>query len=252
MVMVSEVIIGDGDGSGSLHDVDEPIHAVRHGNMINPDVRRAEYGDPITVAASSKSEMHDGVPDHAAAAGLDVMDVESVDDDVLHELDGDASAVGDMNVGTAAVDGLVAGDEQLLVEVDDHVAGEDDPERLGLDSSVAESAGAGVDQVVVGGVGDDIDLAVDAAKGVTPEPQGAVGELLAIAGPVGAAPPAAVDRVRGLAWAYILAELPSRRVARSPRQRSWNINVQEIDVLNHYSERERERERDKRTCAPSR
>ncbi|KAJ8620449.1 hypothetical protein MRB53_028978 [Persea americana] len=29
-----------------------------------------------------------GIPDHAAASGLDVMHVEAMDDDVLHKLDG--------------------------------------------------------------------------------------------------------------------------------------------------------------------
>ncbi|CAA7397240.1 unnamed protein product [Spirodela intermedia] len=98
VVMVGEVIVGDGDGGGALDDVDEAVHAVGHGDMEMPSPS-----------------------------------LRAVDDNVLHELQRDSRAVGDVHVGASAVDGLV----------DDHVPGEDDPQWLRLNGGVAESARSG-------------------------------------------------------------------------------------------------------------
>ena len=121
-----------------------------------------------------------------------MVDVDVVDDDVTDVLESDATAADDVDVGAAAVQGFVAVEDELLGEFDEHVGGKDDPERVGLDDGVAECAGARGDGVVVGGVGDDVDLTAFAAEGVLAESNGAVGEALAVGFPVGVAPPAVV------------------------------------------------------------
>jgi hypothetical protein len=97
------------------------------------------------------------------------VDVEPVDDDVGDVLDGDAGTIGDVHVGATSVDGLEAVHDELLLERDDHVPLEDDPERLFLDDGIAEGALARVDRVVITRVGDHVDLAVAAANGIAAE-----------------------------------------------------------------------------------
>lgn len=66
--------------------------------------------------------------------------------------------------GSAAVKGFVAVDYELFFESDEHVGGEDDPERLLLDYAVTECSLSWVSWVVVGGVCHDVDPAVFAAE----------------------------------------------------------------------------------------
>lgn len=89
---------------------------------------------------------------------------------ILHELECDLAAIADVNPSSAPIDGLVATHHELLREPDDHIVRKDDPQRLRLDHGVAEGPGLGVDEVVVGGVGDHVDLAVSAAGGALGEP----------------------------------------------------------------------------------
>lgn len=101
--------VGDGDGGGALDNVDEPIGAVPHGKMVEPDVRRSENRDTISIASGPDSNVVYGVSDHATSQRLSVVDVKAVDDHILDELQGDSATVGDVHVGATRVDGLVAG-----------------------------------------------------------------------------------------------------------------------------------------------
>lgn len=60
---------------------------------------------------------------------------------------------------------------------------------------MAEGARSWVDWVVIIGVCDDVEATVAAANGIAAEADAAVGEALAVAVPVGVAPPAVVDGV---------------------------------------------------------
>lgn len=75
----------------------------------------------------------------------------------MHILDCYLGPVGDGDACPAAVDRLVAVDDELLGEADRHVAGEHDPERLRPDDGIAEGAGAGVYELIVGGVRNDVE-----------------------------------------------------------------------------------------------
>lgn len=82
--------------------------------------------------------------------------------------------------------------------MDGHIGGEGDPERIVLDSGVAQSAGTGIDGIGVGGVSDDIELAVLAAESVTAKAKATLGEALPVSAPVRAgAAPAIVNGVSG-------------------------------------------------------
>lgn len=182
--------------------------------MIDPHIGGSEDGDAVAVAPGSLAEVVDGVPDHAAGAGDDVVDLDAMDDHIIDVLDGDAGAVGDVDGDAAAVDGLVASHEQLLGEPDHHAPGEDDPQGALLDHGVAERPRLRVHEVAVGGVGHDVDLAALSALGLVPEPEAAVRQPEPVVGPVRVAPPASVDRVGGHAWAFVhpMCQLPSRAI----------------------------------------
>jgi hypothetical protein len=218
VVVLGEVAVGDGDGGGAVGDVDEAVLAVEHGDVVDPDVAGAHDGDAVAVAGGAEAEVVVGVADLAAEVGDGVVDVEVVDDDVAHVLHGDLRAR-DVHLRAAAVDGLVAVDDELVAEVDNHVAREHDPEGPVLDHGVPERAlprGHHVEDVV-GGVGHHVELAVVPAPGAVAEPHGALGQLLAVLGPVVVATPALVDRVRRHARALVLVTQRPPRLARRRR-----------------------------------
>ena len=123
------------------------------------------------------------------------MDVQAMDDDIRNELDRDACAVSNVHIDSTSIYGLEAVHDQLLLQRDDHVALEDDPQRLVLDDSVAQGARPRVDRVVVASVCDHIVAAVAATNGIATEANPAVREALAVPLPVGVAAPAVVDGV---------------------------------------------------------
>lgn len=132
-----------------------------------------------------------------------------MDYDVGHVLNGNAGPAGDVDVGSSAVDCLERVHHQLLLQLDGHVAFEDDPQRLVLDDGVPESPRFRV-YWVVARVGDHVDFAVSASNGVLSEPNCAVRQPLPVLLPFRVAPPAIVDRVS--AAARKKTQTPSRRI----------------------------------------
>uniref|UniRef100_A0A5K1CVU7 Uncharacterized protein n=1 Tax=Nymphaea colorata TaxID=210225 RepID=A0A5K1CVU7_9MAGN len=228
--MVGEVIVRNGNGGRCNHGVDKPVGAIREGAVIYPDVAGPEYGDPVSIGHGPPTIVSRRAPDHGVACRLAVVDVYAVDDDVGHVLNGNARAVGDVDVCPAAVDGLVAVHDELLLEDDDHVALEHDPEWLVLDDGVAKGPRPRVHGVIVGRVGHDVDAAVTATNGFATKPDAAVGEPLAVVGPVRVATPAVVDGIARAAGE--VAQRPSPRAVfhdPAPVQRHGNETLDLMD-----------------------
>lgn len=61
-----------------------------------------------------------------------MVDMDVVDDDIAYVLQCNAATADYMDIGAAAVQGFVAVEDEFLFEFDEHVGGEDDPERLRL------------------------------------------------------------------------------------------------------------------------
>ena len=135
--MFGHVAIWDGDGSGALDNVNETILALRHGDMVDPNVGGPEDGDGITITPCPLSNMVHGVSYQATIPGLNVLNAKPVDDDIVHELQGDSGTVLDLNIGSTTINGLVGGDHQLLLQDNDHVALECDPQWAFLDGTIA-------------------------------------------------------------------------------------------------------------------
>uniref|UniRef100_A0A453NRK3 Uncharacterized protein n=1 Tax=Aegilops tauschii subsp. strangulata TaxID=200361 RepID=A0A453NRK3_AEGTS len=207
VVVVGQVGVGDGDGRGHGHHVDHAVLAIIHGEVVHPHFGGVEDGDAVAVGAGADGGVGCRHRHVAAVRVYDAVHVEVVDDDVVLVLDGEPTAVGHVHLRPAPVDGLVALDDDLLGRVDHHVPGEDDPQRLRLDRAPPERPGPRVGEVIVVGVGHDVDLALEAAGGLAAEPLGAAGHPLPVRRPVLAAAPAPVDRVRRHARARVLCLL---------------------------------------------
>lgn len=57
IIVTCEVAVGNGNSSGTHDSINEPIHAVVHRNMVDPNVGRTEDGDTITVTTSAETVM---------------------------------------------------------------------------------------------------------------------------------------------------------------------------------------------------
>lgn len=148
--------VGDGNSSGSHNGINEPISAVAHGNMVNPNFTGAIDWNPITVALCPKTIMGLTVSDHPTFSLEDVEDLNPVNDHILDKLDGDASSSGDDNSGSSAIDGLIASHNQLLLEPNHHAVLEDDPQGTSACDCMAKGTYFGVNQIIIWGVCDHV------------------------------------------------------------------------------------------------
>lgn len=163
--------------------------------MVDPDFTSAKERDAVAVGFTTPPDVGRAGGDVSVTRGFAVVDVNVVDDNVGDVLERYASTAGDVDVEPTTVDCLEAVDDELDFQLDGHVGGEDDPERLRLNHGVAERPRNRVSRVAVRGVCDDVDLTAFASHGVLAEPDSAIGELLAIICPVRATAPAIVDRI---------------------------------------------------------
>lgn len=127
LVVVSEIVIGDGNGGRSHNRINQPISAIRQRIVIDPYMTRPENGDRVTVRHSPPPVMRRRASHHGVTGPPTVMDINTVDDDVRHILDRDARASSDRNVHASSVDRFEAVHDQLLTQSDHHVAFEHDP-----------------------------------------------------------------------------------------------------------------------------
>ncbi|VFQ92588.1 unnamed protein product [Cuscuta campestris] len=203
LVVVGKVAIGDCDRGGRPSDVDQTVRTTRQGAVVDPDVPRASYGYPVSVRLASVLRACWARAYHSVPRGLAVGDLDVVNNHIGDVRQGQAPVSGDEQVGAAAVDGLVAVEDQLMFQRDRHVAGEHDPQRLRLDHRVPESPRFRVHDVQVRRVVDCVDGPAFAAHRSVTEPDAAVRQVLAVVFPARVAPPAVVDRVSGEAWVVL-------------------------------------------------
>lgn len=114
LVVVREMVVRYGNPGGSHHHVDQSIGTVRQRAVVDPDIFWSENGDAVAVGFAAVSVVG-GAGSNVRVAGRDaVVDVDVVDDDISDELEGDTAAADDMHVGTTAVEGFVAVEDELL------------------------------------------------------------------------------------------------------------------------------------------
>nr|ACL53931.1 unknown [Zea mays] len=210
VVVVGEVAVGHGDGRRPVHHVDQPVGAAGHGHVVDPHVAGRQHGDAVAVAPRAQPVVPLRVADHAARVRLGVVDVQVVQDHVLHVLQRDLREH-DVHLRAPPVDRLVVVHDQLLPQLDHHVAREHDPQRPVLDHGVPQRALPRDDHLVVARVPHHVQLAGRAADGPVAEPARALRQPLPVRRPVGAAAPAPVDGVGRHARAIVPRQRPPRR-----------------------------------------
>lgn len=105
--------------------------------MIHPDVVRPEDVNGISIGFTPASVVGGRAPHIGRSGGLTVVDVNVVNDDVVHILKRKARSSSDVHIVAAAIERLVTVHDELFLELDVHVAIEHNPERLRLDDAIA-------------------------------------------------------------------------------------------------------------------
>ena len=115
VVVVSEVRVGDCNGSGSNNGINESILTLRHGDMVKPNVRRTVYRQTVPIGSSPHSEMVRRVTDHTTATLRYVVNMQPMDNNMSNKLHRDPRAMRDMDISSSRIDGLEAINQKLLV-----------------------------------------------------------------------------------------------------------------------------------------
>lgn len=184
LVVVLKVVVGDGDVSGSLNDINKAISAAREITVVHPDVVRPEDVNGISVRFASASVMGGRAPYISRSGGLTVVNVDVVNNNVVNILNSKARSSSDVHIVTTTVESLVTVHDELLLEFNVHVAAEHDPERLGLNDAIAKCTFFGVNNIVIAFIGNNVDFSIFTPDGILAKAKGAIRELLPIFGPV--------------------------------------------------------------------
>ena len=193
--MLGEIVVGDSDEGGAPDHIDKTIGGPGKVTMVDPQILGREDGDCIAIRPASVTHMGGRGHDPRRACGLNVVDGDSVHNDIAHTLKGQTGPSGDLHVHTAPIDGLEAGDHQLVLEADGHAACEYDPQRPWASHCIPQGSRGRVGGVVVPRGGHHVNPAVLSTNGVPSEPDGAVCKALPMGRPVAIALPAVVDWV---------------------------------------------------------
>lgn len=207
LVMLSEETVGNRDGGGSHYRIKQAVGASGKRDVIYPHISGTKQRDTISVGDGTPAVVCRRAADHCVSARFAVVYVDPVNDYVTNILNRDARPVCDVHIVAAAVDCLVAVHDELLLEHNRHVVGEDDPKGLCLNDGVSERAGLGSDSIVVGRVCDDVKFSVFSSDSVSAETYGTFSEFLAVALPVRITAPAVIDWISRLARGRVVAKL---------------------------------------------
>lgn len=152
--------------------------------MIHPNIMTGEYGYRSTIRLIPMSHMIGGAPDGCWTRGHNIVHMNPMYNDVIHKLNFEPSSTREVNIGSPAINGLVRGHNELVLQLDFHVAVKNNPQRLALQDAVAERAFFGVHHVVITVVGHDIDVASLPSSSVFAKSDGAISQRLAVSVPV--------------------------------------------------------------------
>lgn len=123
------------------------------------------------------------------------MDMQTMNYNVCNKLDCNAGSISNVNIGSAAINGLEAIHDELLLQLDHHVTLEDNPERLVLDDSMAQSTGSGVNGIIIAGVSDNIEASITTTNGISAKTNATVCKTLAVLLPIGITTPAIINGI---------------------------------------------------------
>lgn len=226
---MGEVVVGNSDGSGAHDSIHKPIGAVGERAVVDPHMAGTKDRDRITIGHGPPPKVSGRAANHGIACGLAVMDVDAMDDDVGDILDGEARAIGNVDIDATPINGLEAVHNEFLLEFDHHIPLEHDPEGPVLDHRMPEGAWPWVDSVIIAGIGDNVEASITPANCIAPEANSAISQPLAAFVPIWVAPPAVVDRIASAAR-KITKVPPSRAVTNAPAQSTIYMRTNVIQI----------------------
>lgn len=149
LIVLGEIVVRDGDSSGSTDDVNEAILTTGEKAVVNPNIRRCKHRNGISIRASTLSNMRWTAPDAARFPDRTVMNADPMNNYMAYPLHRYAWPVRNLHFNPSTVNGLEAVHDKLVLQFDNHVLGENDPKRLRLDYTISQCAWFGVYCVVV-------------------------------------------------------------------------------------------------------
>lgn len=137
LIVVGEVVVRNCYGSWTHNSVNEAISTIRERIVINPNVAWSKDGDAIAIRHCPPPIMAGRASNHGIASRLAVMNVESMNNDICNELDRNASPISDVDIRATAINCLEAVHNEFLLQSDDHVPFEYNPQRPILNDRMA-------------------------------------------------------------------------------------------------------------------
>jgi len=185
LILMAEVTIRNGDASTPTDGVHKAIVRLGEETMIHPNIMTSEYSDGGPISLLPMSHMIRTAPNGCRTRRHNIVHMNPVHNDILHKLNLEPSSTRELDIGSPAINGFVRGQNELVLQLDLHVAVKNDPQGLGLQDAIAKRALLGVHHVVVTVVCYDIDVASLPTNSVFAESDGAIGQRLAVGVPVG-------------------------------------------------------------------
>lgn len=152
-----------------MDGINQSVFGVSKRAMIDPDLLGSVDTDGIAISFTSFADVCSVTHDLSMAGDFGVVDVNAMDDDIVDILQGEASSTGDVDFHTAAVNGFVAGEDELLLELDCHASLECDPQRLQPSDRVPESARLRIGNIVIAIRSYSVYLPVPSSYGISSE-----------------------------------------------------------------------------------
>lgn len=123
------------------------------------------------------------------------MDMQTMNYNICDKLDCNACSISNVDIDSTAINGLEAIHDKLLLQLDHHVTFEHNPEGLILDDSMAQSAGSGVNGIIIIRISDNIEASITTTNGISAKTNSTVCKTLAVLLPVGITTPAIINGI---------------------------------------------------------
>ncbi|GLJ17494.1 hypothetical protein SUGI_0304330 [Cryptomeria japonica] len=137
-----------------------------------------------------------GAPNICISRRFTVVDMNSMNDNIGHILNCNASSICYMNIGTSTINSLITVHDKLLLELNN-------PERFGLNNSVPQSARSRIDRVIVIWICNYIISSILTSNGVFAKSDGTISQSLSVVNPVRITTPTVIDGVPRFARAQL-------------------------------------------------
>ena len=170
LIVVGEVIVGDGDCSWAHDSINKAIGTIREWIVVDPYMAWPKDGNGIAISHGSPPKMSWRASHHGISCGLAIMDVKTVDNDIGHKLYCDASAIGDVYIDPASINGLKTVHDEFLFQLNHHVPFEYDPKRFLLNDSMTKSPWLRVHRIVVAWISDNVETTITTTDSIPAEP----------------------------------------------------------------------------------